>query len=266
MVLINYISNFPGREYDSNQLNAVLVDRQNEVADTLTRSFFQELPASIVEQVIVPAHNDWIAYLLLSLLAGLSIIFFLFPEKLNSISSQVMIKNQIRTSERNNPGSGVIIQSYLFINYLATLSLFVFYILIRIRFIQDIPRHYFYALIIIAAAVFILYFYRIGLIWIFGKLFETSGPAQFQQKLYSSTDYMIGVILIPVLLLSIYTENNFPFFAGIIFVIIIHIFRWFQTFFLGKTISGVSTIHLIIYLCTLEIAPLLVVIRLMQTF
>jgi hypothetical protein len=45
----------------------------------------------------------------------------------------------------------------------------------------------------------------------------------------------------------------------------VHIFRWFQTFFLGNSIPGVFAIHIFMYLCTLEIAPIIVVVKLLQT-
>ena len=111
-----------------------------------------------------------------------------------------------------------------------------------------------------------LFVYRISIIRFFGALFKTRVAAYYQQQLYVSSDFSIGLVLIPVLLFSIYIQNNLLFFAGIILVVIMHIYRWFQSLLLGKNISGVSVIHLIVYLCTLEIAPLIVAIKLMQPY
>ena len=252
---------------DTNRVGEVIGDMAEPVVDTMATTFFQQSPvSSLVQHAIVPVQTDWIAYLLLALLAGLAIIFFLTPEKLNNIASQALIRNQLRTSDKSNPGSGAVIQMYLFANYLATMSLFIFFMLLHFYFSDDIPEEYLFTLILITAFVFTLYFYRLGMIRLFGVLFRTGSPAYLQQKLYASTDFIIGIILIPVLLLTIYMENDILFFAGIFIVFITHVFRWFQTFFLGKSIVGVSVIHLIMYLCTLEIAPLLVVIKLIQTF
>jgi hypothetical protein len=237
-----------------------------ELQDSIMGTFLQDESVIMVEKLISPGQNDWITYLLLILLAGLSIIFFKLPERISGIFSQLSILGQAKTTDRNMNNPGPVVYGYLMLNYLITVSLYIYVVLTFFDLTPDFLSMGYRYLLMIAAVVLILFVYRIALIRFLGVLFKTRLPAYFQQQLYVSTDFFIGMLLIPFVLLSIYIQHDFLFFTGMIIIFIIHIFRWFQSFLLGKSTSGVFTIHLIVYLCTLEIAPLIVVIKLMQTF
>lgn len=216
----------------------------------------------MVEKTHIVMQNDWMIWSLLFLSFALSVIWFYFPEQLSEIS--LFYGKKSFTGKRRIKGNfiqGIITKGLLALNFWFTISLFVF-----------LATHLFFPdffsgsnskinLIIIAGAVIFLYFYRYFFIVVAAFLFKTPDAARQQIKLYLNTDNVTGMIFIPLLLLMLIFDIKILMFTGIILIISIHIFRWFQTFLLSKKVSGFSTLHLFMYLCTLEIIPFLILIK-----
>jgi len=116
----------------------------------------------------------------------------------------------------------------------------------------------------ILVTIFSFYLFRILYIKISGFIFRTKEKSTQHLNIYVNTENALGILLLPVLLLSLYATIPFILFAGILLFIIILIIRWVKTFFIGMTIGGFTVLHLILYLCTLEIIPVLIVIKLLE--
>jgi hypothetical protein len=247
-----------------NHPDTIVMSQNSTVQDSIIGTFLQDGPVNMVEKVILPSPFDWITYLLLVLIAGLAIIVFLAPERLNLLFAQSLTRSQMKSTDRTQTGPGIGLQMFFLLNYLATTGLFILIVLDRYQQ-HHLFGGYFLSLVLIMSLLLIFFLFRIGLIRLLGILFETKSQAILQQRLFRTTDFLIGILLIPFVLLSIYLDNPFLTIAGFIAVFIVHIFRWFQTFFLGNSIPGVFAIHIFMYLCTLEIAPIIVVVKLLQT-
>lgn len=115
----------------------------------------------------------------------------------------------------------------------------------------------------VAAVVVVLYLTKQILGLLINNVFDFNHLRAAYVYLTSIHTILIGVILLPLMILNYYSflqevENYKMFMAGL--VIIVFIINLLRLFFVGLQ-KNISIFHIILYLCTLEILPLIVVIR-----
>lgn len=234
-------------------------------AKQITESFLPTGGVSISEIPMVGIREDWLTYLLLGLLLGIALIWNFMPERLLSIFNFPSNSSSKRLKDSGYNSPGFLISFYLFTNYLFTFSLFIFlfikYVLPASQNVYSNQLLYVY----IPVLIFTFYLFRLIFIRINGFLFKTNSISKQQQLIYANVDNLMGIILIPVIFLVMYSKVNAFIYLGVFIVLIVHLFRWLQTFILGKTVSGFSVLHLFMYLCTLEIIPLLLLVKLLES-
>ena len=120
-------------------------------------------------------------------------------------------------------------------------------------------------LIVLTSLAFIAYsLYKLTFITVAGFLFNTPTLAMQQIRLSINIDSISGFLLLPILLLALSTDLSYFFYFGIFIILIANALKWFQTIAIGKSVSMFKLYHLIIYLCTLEIIPLILLIKLIK--
>ena len=229
----------------------------------ITETFIQESPVNIVTEAIQSAHSDWMVYTLFILLFGISLVWYYFPERALSIFKISDTKKDARSNySTGNETPGIMIVFFFIMNYLLTISLFLYLSiseLIEVN-IQITKGQSFLLLFIIGITA--LYLYRVIVIFFSGFIFNTKEVAEKQLKMYINIDNIIGVSLIPILILVLFVQLKIVIYIGLAVILILQIIKWVQTFLLGISISGFSVLHLFMYLCTLELLPIVVLIKL----
>lgn len=249
-------SGFTGFKVDQDSVSSV---------HHITETFLPSTGATISEISIVGIHQDWITYLLLGSLFIIALIWNYMPDRLLSIFNFPSDSTSKRLKDSGYNSPGFLISFILFINYLVTFSLFI-YLFIR-NVLPSLPKvnSDFLLLIYIPVLLFSIYLFRLIFIRINGFLFKTNTISKQQQLINVNLDSLMGILLIPVIFLVMYSNTNTFIFIGIFIVLIVYIFKWLQTFILGKTVTGFSVLHLFMYLCALEIIPLLILIKLLKS-
>jgi len=241
------------------------VDSTEETVDVIVDSFFQQPDIVFTEQLLMPDQQEWIAYILLGLLLGLAMLWYLIPERLATILNFPSVVGQTGRKENVYNSPGFLTSSIFIVNYLITLSLFIFLLLGRFNpgLISTNPNDS--SFLYISGIILIFFIYQLVFIRLTGFIFQSNYISKQQQLLYVNINSVIGLVLFPILLITLYTNVDWLIYMGIFILLIIYIFKWFQTFFLWKFISGYSLFHLLLYLCTLEIIPLLALIKLLKS-
>ncbi|HTL81392.1 MAG TPA: DUF4271 domain-containing protein [Bacteroidia bacterium] len=109
------------------------------------------------------------------------------------------------------------------------------------------------------------YFIKIAVTRIIGSIFdlkELSREYAYNILLFNKA---IGLVLFPTVLLLAYARqipSDFLVWVGILSIAIILIYRLLRVFLIGMGTSSVSLFYLILYLCTLEFLPFVVLIKL----
>jgi len=235
-----------------------------DINQNISQSFLPSAGTAVDNIHTISIQNDLITYLILGLFFGIALMWYFFPERLASVLNfpSASANRRLKDSSYNSPG--FLISFLLFINYLITFSLFVYVSL------KTALPYYFeffsknHLLFYIPSFIAALYVFRLVFIRITGFLFKTNLVSKQQQLMYVNVDNFLGIILIPLIFLILFSSAKYFIFAGIIVVLIVQIFRWLQTFVLGKFVGGFSVLHLFMYLCTLEIIPLFILIKLLK--
>ena len=77
---------------------------------------------------------------------------------------------------------------------------------------------------------------------------------------------LIGLILMPVIIISIYISAKEIIYFGILLWLLTHLYRLVRELFTGLSYVEFSLFYRILYLCTLEIIPLLVLTKLAMSY
>jgi len=231
----------------------------------LTKTFIQEKPVDFKFIPIQKDYNDWMVYMLLLLTFFISLIWYYLPERALSLIKFSDKPRDFRSRENvNTETPGTMILLFFIVNYFITFSLLLYLSVAKTEIMPTkIMRNEYLMFFVFAVVSF--YIYRLIIIYITGFIFNTKDIAIKQIKLYVNVDNLTGVLLIPLLFLMLFTSFDFLFYVGISVLAVFQFFKWFQTFILGKSIPGFSMLHLFMYLCTLEIIPLIVLIKLFFT-
>jgi hypothetical protein len=229
----------------------------------ITETFIQDSPVEMIGRTFQYAYNDWMVYSLLLLLFGISLVWYYFPERALSIFKiSDSVKNTRSNFSTGNETPGIMILLFFIINYLLTISLFLY--LSSIKFFPAIPDKTTgqELLVFFILGIVSLYIFKILIIFFTGFLFNTSSVANKQLSMYINIDNIIGVLLIPILILILFVQGDVIIYTGFGILLVFQFVKWFQTFNLAISISGFSVLHLFMYLCALELLPVAVLIKL----
>ncbi len=94
-----------------------------------------------------------------------------------------------------------------------------------------------------------------------GIVFNTSEYARQYQLIILIFNYMIGIILFPVVVVAFYWNTPAFLIAGIIIISLSIIYRIIRGFLTGQDNKSYNLFYLFLYLCTLEILPLLLIYK-----
>lgn len=228
-------------------------------------TFIQNGPNEIIPVLNNQFSTDYISYTLLFFISGIALIWSFLPERLYSEFNISIKKGFSRTSDVTIKTPGLLISMFFFFNFITSFSIFLF--LLAKSFAPElvIGMNNLLFIAYILLTIFSFYLFRLLFIKLSGFIFKTREKSTQHLNIYINTENVLGVLLIPVLIICMYANVPFILLAGIIMFIILLIIRWVKTFFIGISIGGFSVLHLILYLCTLEIIPILIVIKLVES-
>ena len=154
---------------------------------------------------------------------------------------------------------------FLIVNYLVLGSLFVWQTLS----VQSDSFPAPFMMVWIAAGLLLVYIVKIISVRILGFIFEAREAAQeyvYNIVLFNKT---LGLFLFPVVLCLAYAHQLSPQWLVIIGLsgwAIILIYRLVRMVWIGLSIRGISFFYIILYLCTLEILPFVVIVKALTQF
>jgi hypothetical protein len=117
--------------------------------------------------------------------------------------------------------------------------------------------------LLIAAMTLGLLSAKVALVQLLGAIFKTRE---------TTTNYLLnlfifalltGPVLLAALVFAVYLNSSAVLFAAVALFIILMIFRFMRGFFIGMALTKFSYLFLFVYLCSLEILPLLVLLKIL---
>jgi len=174
----------------------------------------------------------------------------------NSISNQVVRDENILIQRAS------ILMSFVF--YL-TASLFIYQVSEYFNWDYPFLGDGFLRFLVVSLLVAFAYSFKMVLLKGLGEVFELDRPVASYIFNIFLINNMLGLILIPVIVTIAFVvtySTGIIIYAGVALVIIAFIYRLVRAFSIWVTLPGVSIFYLILYFCTLEIAPLLILVKL----
>jgi len=237
------------------------------VTDSIQGTFFQPIvigstPIEITPLLRVSLPHEWMTNMLLLLMAFVVVLWFVMPKRLSFFQQ---VKQSFKSQDDIASQKPSFLFSFFFyLNYLTVVILSIFLAIETFAKPQSIAGSYAYFIVLTLFAFVAYSMYKLVFIVLSGFLFRTRELAGQQIQFYINIDNLTGFLLLPVLLLVLSSQLNYYFYFILFIILIANAIKWFQTFVIGKSNSTFTLYHLIIYLCTLEIIPLLLLIRLVE--
>ena len=192
--------------------------------------------------------NNWLILpllLIIVLWAGLKNkkrdLFFLFKTIFNHHDFKQLIKEQ---------------QSQSFSVIKLTSSSIIASIFIAVWISEELSASQFIFYFLLAATYFLVY---ISVTWLAGLLFENQTIVKENTEYFIHFFFSISIVSIPIIVYLILYENKISrvlLMVYSLFVFVLYLIRLGTIYLRGKQ-QGFLLIHLILYLCTLEILPIL---------
>ena len=196
-------------------------------------------------------YPNWVFLLFLFILAYLAFLKFNFPNlfalAIKSFYNQ-KYSNQFLREETNSKNKFYLLPIFI-------LSIGLFFCYNKLSFI-------FYLKIIFLITLYFLvkYILLISVGYIFEKNYL------FEEIIFHSFIYekVAGIFLFPLILVFYYgsLDNHIVYYLINIFLILILNYKWIRLLYLSFFNSSLHKAHIIIYLCTFEVLPLVILIKL----
>jgi uncharacterized membrane protein YhdT len=258
--IVNYFF-YEGQLIDSIVRDTVSSEEKLDSTNIITNTFFQYTIQDVVPIVNQSSGFTWIIYFLLFMSFGVALIWYLIPERLTYAFSISIKPDAILLNERESPAPGVVVTFFFLMNSVITLSFLIYYVLKNVFSYDFKDWSYWKVMLYIAIIISSVYIIKMILVGLAGWVFNTYDMAKKQARMYFNSNISLGVILLPLLFILVIIPNIYLLYGILFIVLIVFLIRWIQVVSLGISITHFNFFHLILYLCTLEIIPVVVLIK-----
>jgi hypothetical protein len=269
--------NFPSSEYSGFEkadsiFKKKIVQKKLSNTEVYKKSLFTEhiLPASDkTPKTIITNNSDWLlgVFILCFVLVASAKVFFSrrLGQILKAFISPTSINQLARDGNLFNESISFILSAVFFIS----LSVLIFeglqqYIGAKIL---NIPNYLLFG----AIFLLLLFFYlsKKVLIKIIGFIFHTKRESRDYQLNTLIFNIIAGLFILPVSFLLYYSppkEANWLFLFSFVILGLVVIYRVFRAFLIGISLSKFSVFYLLLYLCIVEILPILIIFKVIKSY
>jgi hypothetical protein len=121
--------------------------------------------------------------------------------------------------------------------------------------------HYFQIL----AVILLLFFIKNGFIRFLGIIFKTKKETKEYLRLQYVFNLSTGLFLLPLLIIVIYLKLNLLLKISFVILLLLLVYRLIRVIIYRISPTNFSVFYLILYLCTIEILPLLIFFKLIYS-
>jgi len=211
-------------------------------------------------------YSGWITLYILGLSFILALIWYFFPERVLRILSREGSKHKLKYTDNQFAKPGIFLYALYIITFISTMGIF-FYLLIKFYSPELFINYPFQKIVFGILILIILYFFiRLLIIFLFSFLFQTHDLMLRQRNANFRIDLTQSLILLPILIIMLNYSTPFIYYSGIVLLAYVVAFKWGVTIVIGIKSSKISLYHNILYLCALEITPVIVLVKLLENY
>lgn len=204
--------------------------------------------------------TDWITIVFLLCLFIFAWIQTSYSKRLNQIFRAVAQSHHVNQLERDGNIFKERITLGLGLNFYLISSIFVFQLLSEFGLVPSGFNNLTITGIIFVALVL---YQRLKSLVIStsGVIFNTQESSRQYRLILLIFNYIIGILLLPVVVIAFYWSNPVFLFAGLVIISLLIFYRIIRGFLTGLDNKSYNLFYLFLYLCTLEILPLLLLYK-----
>ncbi len=249
-----------------NPFNIIRVPSKELNAKINSPKVLEPTAEKLQEEDNILKDSGFMFWVLLGILLVFTSLFGAARGKLSQISSSFLNENFLRQTHRSNQGSFSFL--YLFLYILALINIAIFIYLLGEYFNWERPNSIL-LLTKMVGIVCLIFIVKHLLLSLVGYIF----PIQKELSLYNFTimvfGIILGLILFPVNIVIAYAPMAIG--KGVVYlslgaIIAIYIFRMIRGLSIGSKYLVLHKFHFFIYLCTVEILPVIVLLKILDNY
>jgi hypothetical protein len=240
--------------------------QQKKTEEQAGKSLFTESLASKTTQPLArnTGNSDWLSGVLLLLLILITWTYVSNRKRMEQIFRAAFSYRFVNQLLREGDLSKEMINTALSICYLLSTSLLIVLTSSRwggyeisgfagvLHFLQ------------VLTAISLLFIGRISLHRFTGFVFKTQSYALEYNVNTFLINHITTICILPFLMIAFYTESVFFLSASLLIFCVLLVYSIFRGSIIGTTITKFPVFYLFLYLCTLEILPLLVIVKVVE--
>lgn len=210
---------------------------------------------------------DWILGILLFCFILLSWIQFFYPKRLRQILLAPFSKRHMSQLQRE----GDLFSDRISVG-LALIFLLIFpltgYQAYDLLASQKYEQHIsgFTVYLIMMAILLVFWLFKISLMKFLGTIFRTTQSTDEYLMNSMLFNFMTGLVLLPLMVLVVYLKSAFVLKLCLVIIVLWLLLSFVKGFLIGFSMTKYSYVFLFVYLCSLEILPLVVLIKMFRLY
>ena len=237
------------------------------LSSSIVNKFFTGTGSSIQPLMMDHPEGDWFFYIITAILALLAwsrnfspYRFFFILSSFFSYRKTEILHNQGKLI-RNGTSFAFILITILS----AGLFIYQYAALLNINIFPPGTPPYLIA-IYLSLAVGVIWLTKSIIISITGTLFKTYYSSSFYLSNILIINTFGGIILLVFTVIYFYTKSTLFLYLPVYILLSVYIYRLIRSFLIGRKAGKFSILYIILYLCTLEILPVLVLYKLVKDY
>jgi hypothetical protein len=210
------------------------------------------------------ASADWIIGMIILCLMIVAIIQASVPRRLQQVFRSVALPYYVNQLEREGNLLSERMSLALLFVYFTSLSLLLYKVAVILspELLQQVHGiMLFLAIFVVCMALYLL---KTATVTLIGNVFKTTRNAHEYLVNNMIFNIVTGLLLLPAVTFSIYIDKSVYLWIAISVVSILLIYRFIRSFMIGLSNTQYSIFYLFLYLCTLEILPLILLLKTVQ--
>tara|TARA_B110000211_G_C14009815_1_gene522558 strand:+ start:560 stop:1234 length:675 start_codon:yes stop_codon:yes gene_type:complete len=205
-------------------------------------------------------YHDWLWIPMLLLFSFMAFIFTKYNDQVRRCFLAVVSNREFNDLVRDE--SQVSKRASLALNIFSLFTYAAFLFLFAINFLQT-ELSYLELYLAINGLFFGGFILKILFIYALGELFQEQNSSNLYVSNSLLSNEVFGIVLFPLILVIAYSQVLVEFFlySSIIIWMLASVFKWYKGIKFGLSLSELPIIYPFLYICTLEILPVLVLAK-----
>lgn len=215
---------------------------------------------------LVPFQPDWIFWVFFGIVTLIAMIQYGSGPRMQLIVGALFTRRHLHQLEREGDPFNERITVALSMIYVLSMAM-VIYQSLNLIFHQtaiSIPPFQLYLLIALAVAGF--WAFKIFIMNLLSHVFKTDQTNNAYKLNILITVSFLGLLMVPVMVFAVYLKIVWLVYLAIGLIACFSLFRVVKGFLIGLSLARFSYFFLFVYLCTLEILPLLVAAKIIVDY